>query len=1192
MKCPNCHTKSREDANFCNECGCILELATHLHSGSTASPARFTPKALADEIISYRSSLEGKKKSMTLLFLEVMDYIPLLNKLGQDDFSSVMDGYLNILLKNTHHYKGMVNELTPDRATAMFGMLETRESEAENACHAALAIRNQLEHYRKLIHEKYGFSFQIRMGIDSGPVLIRAIHDDLNIDCVMAEDITCLSKTIENADDSATVVMTQRTYERTGERFRCNSLHQYANHGSLDTIDIYELKGVIYPENGIPERQIFSELVGRDKELKVLERHLAQLLEGDGFIINIMGEPGVGKSRLMAELKKRIDSEDILCLEGRAISIGKNLSFHPIIDTIKNWADIHDNDTTHESAAKLKRKIQRVIPDGADEIFAFVATLMGMRLSGKYSDLVKDIEGDALIQLILKHVRELLINAARIIPLVIITEDLHWADTSSIEFMESLYRLAETQKILFINIFRTGYEQTGQRIVRTIQERYPDHYLQIYLQPLDRRQNEILINNLLSIDKLPDQFREKLLERAGGNPFFTEEIVRSVIDDGSVVIKNGEFQSTDKMNQVVIPQTINDVLLTRIGHLEEKTQSLVKIASVIGRSFFYRILKDVVKSVEDVDMRLGYLKEAQLIHEQKRMDELEFLFKHALTQEVAYESNLHQKRKELHLKVAKSIEQIFNERIHEFYGVLAHHYSKGEDLEKAEEYLIKAGEEALKSSASSEAVNFFMEALKLQFLKHGREGDPERVAALERKIGLAYFFKGEFGKALEYFDRVLGFHRFTFPKTNVGKIYRVVSNLIDLFLNIYLPRIKEKKVPSKKENEIADLLEKKGITLIYLDTKRCIVENLGLFKYVNQFDITRLDNGVRVYFSITGILTWTGISFKMANRVLEITKDRINREDSRELLWYYFNDLFYKVLSGNWKKLSGFNRELLDLNLKKGRSWVTSAYILQHAIIRIEQGLFKEVEELENMLSEIWEVYGYQNAKGLWYHTRIKRLLKTRQLEDAGHMVDKGIRFQNEIGEELRELNFYGLKTMIKVFQMELDEAAGSFKKGNDIFIKKGRVVPYYMSSLCLGKFLLDLKLLENSLADGHSTEILKHRKSARQSGRKSMKISLKFAVDRTEAFRMMGTYFWLVNKQRKALFWWGRSMSVGEDMGATVELARTWQEIGERLDEPKSRYGLFKEKSTEDYLKQAERVFKELGLFYENNKVMRLIPD
>ncbi|MCG6537443.1 MAG: hypothetical protein L7F78_22705, partial [Syntrophales bacterium LBB04] len=396
-----------------------------------------------------------------------------------------------------------------------------------------------------------------------------------------------------------------------------------------------------------------------------------------------------------------------------------------------------------------------------------------MKLSGKHADRISGITGQPLENLILKSVRDLIIGTNRIMPLVIAMEDLQWADTSSLLLLDALYRLAMTQQIVFINVFRPGYWEKEEKSPDTLDSRAPDvPFSQILVQPLDQLNSEALINNVLKIKGPYHAVKKRMIEMAEGNPFFIEEIVRSFIDEG--VVRTGEsgFEVTDKIDSVVIPTTISDLLTARIDRLEEGSRNVVKVASVIGRSFFYRILADVVNSLKSLEEKLLYLTEIELFVRRMRMEELEYVFKHALAQEVAYESTLLQQRRELHLKVAESTERIFAEKLHEFYGILAFHYSRAENLEKAEEWLIKAGDEALNSSASDEALYYFQEALRIYRRLRGVGIDPEKVAMLEKNIGFAFFNRGHFAEAVEHFDNALNYYWGKLPGNTVSKTFR------------------------------------------------------------------------------------------------------------------------------------------------------------------------------------------------------------------------------------------------------------------------------------------------------------------------------------------------------------------------------------------------------------------------------------
>ncbi|MEJ2098204.1 MAG: hypothetical protein P8Y38_14060, partial [Deltaproteobacteria bacterium] len=313
--------------------------------------------------------------------------------------------------------------------------------------------------------------------------------------------------------------------------------------------------------------------------------------------------------------------------------------------------------------------------------------------------------------------------------------------------------------------------------------------VEIVLEPLNKKMSETLITNVLNINVLRHDIIRQIVQRAGGNPFFIEEVARSLIDEQAVVLKNGAFQVTEKIGTIAIPNTINDVLMARIDRLDEETRNLVRIASVIGRTFFYRILAGVAGTIENLDGQLSYLKEIQLLRERERIGETEYIFKHALVQEAAYGSILPLKRKKLHLKVAQSIEKVFSERIHDFYGMLAYHYSRGENLEMTEEYLIKAGEEALRSSASNEALHYYQEALNLYLKNTGKDADPAKIAMLEKNIALALYNRGQYVEGVKYFDKALSFYWGKLPKLQIATFFKILAAFLHLLISLYIPSL-------------------------------------------------------------------------------------------------------------------------------------------------------------------------------------------------------------------------------------------------------------------------------------------------------------------------------------------------------------------------------------------------------------------
>lgn len=665
-------------------------------------------------------SIESERCIATVMFADISGFTSMSEKMDPEQITCTMNDCFCMMGECIEKYGGTIDKFIGDCVMVLFGVPRALEDAPQKAVNTAIELRNRLARFNT--EKKLAAPLNLHIGINTGPVVTGMMGTDKKQEFTVMGDTVNLASRLEDASQIGQILVGPATYKATKQSFQYKTLPPISLKGKDEPVPVYELLSVretLFRGQLGADRMISSVIVGREKELNKLELSLLKAIDGEGSIVNVIGEAGIGKSRLIAELKNSPVMKRVTLLEGRAISIGANLGYHLIIDLLKNWARITEDDSEVAAFTKLESAIRSIYPEALGEILPFVATLMGIKLVGRYADRVKGIEGEALEKLILKNVRDLVTKGTQTAPLVIILEDLHWADTSSIELMESLFRLAAKERIVFINVFRPGYTETGDKITKTIQENYPENFTEIMIQPLDEMQTEILITNLLNIKGFPHKLKEQIVQRAGGNPYFIEEVVRSFIDEGAVTMKEGGFEVTDRLNAMTIPRTISEVLMARIDRLDQKTRDLVRVASVIGRNFFYRILAEVAQTIEDIDSRLEYLEEIQLIRERKRMEELEYLFKHALAQEVAYDSILVQRRKELHKNVADSIEKVFNERLHEFYGMLAYHYSQAEDLDKTEEYLIKAGEESLKSSASAEALNYYQQALELYLRKYG-----------------------------------------------------------------------------------------------------------------------------------------------------------------------------------------------------------------------------------------------------------------------------------------------------------------------------------------------------------------------------------------------------------------------------------------------------------------------------------------
>lgn len=1182
---------------FCSECGQkLMSSSVKLPSQSIFDKKvdivkRYLPGGITDRKLFQRTNIEGERKQVTVMFCDMVKFTPMVHKIGPEKAYIKMDQVYEILIRCVSNYEGTVNEMTGDGIMALFGAPIALEDAPQKALCSALAIHSEIAKFNS--NDMDEIPIKMRIGIHTGPVIVGRLGNHLRLDFKAVGDTVNLAARLEELAETGTTYVSKDIYKLTNNLFGFESLGKKVVKGKKKKISLYKLlsmkKGVYRPRPG-SERMIYSKMVGRDKELNTLKTQIMKTINGKGSIVSIIGEPGIGKSRLVAELKKREEMKRVTLIEGRAISIGRNLSFHPIIDLLKQWAKIREDDSEVTAIAKLEIAIRNVCQEEMLEVLPFIATLMGMKLLGKYRERIDGIEGEALEKLILKNVRELLIKATELTPLVIVTEDLQWADTSSIDLMESLFRLAETHSILFINVFRPGYKETGDRIVKTIKGKPPVYYVEIILEALNEQMSEAIIANVLNASGIHHAVLKQIVGRSGGNPFFIEEVVRSFIDEGAVVLKDGTFEVTEKIHTVAIPYTINEVLMSRIDRLDEKTRDLVKIASVIGRNFFYRILLDVAISIEDIDDRLSYLTEIQLISVRKRIGEIEYIFKHALAQEAVYESILHQKCKELHLKVAESIETIFNNKLYEFYGMLAYHYSKGENEEKTENYLIKAGEEALKASASTEALHYYQQALNLYLKKYDDDADYEKIAMLLKNIALAFFNKGQYVNAVECFDRALKCYGEESPQHFFSVLLKFIYSFSIFIISLYFPYFKFKNAPSEKDKEIIMLCLNKVKALGVMNPRRFFIESIYTAKRMANYDLTKIDNGAAYYAGTSVVISWAGISFRLSRKILEFCKIRVHQDDIKSMLFYKMCELAYNCVASNYE-VECWDGHLIDQNLRIGEIYPSVLYCFHHGNKFLETGRYKDVQRMIAKLSEISDVYDNDFSRTVTYELKVKMLMKYRRINEALIEVKSGIDFATKLGMSLFVHEFYSIMARLQILLKDDQGAKESLMQAKE-YLSEAKQMPYYHSNFLLSNFLFDIYQIEESNLAGDKREINKRCKNASRSGKKMLKNARKVACDLTEALKLMGIYFWTIDRQKKALMYWNKSIKEGERLGAHLELSRTYFEIGKRLSESKSKYNELQGIKTKEFLKMARSLFEKLSLHRDLYEFDRIFED
>jgi len=466
--------------------------------------------------------------------------------------------------------------------------------------------------------------------------------------------------------------------------------------------------------------------------------------------------------------------------------------------------------------------------------------------------------------------------------------------------------------------------------------------------------------------------------------------------------------------------------------------------------------------------------------------------------------------------------------------------ARRDEKEKAEEYLLKAGEEALKSAASREALNHYREALELYEKKYGEAGNPDTLAMLERNIAMALYNKGEMVEALDHFDKAGEYLGIKSRRKLAAQVCFLLYDFLDLLFELYFPHKRPKKIPTPGDNEIINLFLYRADVLISVDSMRLIFIAMEALRRMNRFKLTKLENGLFAYVGGSGLFTYAGISFRLARKILDEVKIHLCEDNIKARIRYKLSDLLLDHLSGRWPDTLLYDHNLVEACLQVGELWQTGAYILEQGFLHNERGNFGECQKMANKLLEIAEVFDNQYTMTRKYHLRIELFIKTRKLNQALREIDAGLLFLKEINEYLMASKLTAHKLYVQVLLQNFEEAEKTLADLNAIAAKEKVIVPYLTNAAARSRFLFYLAKLEEAIIAGNKAAIPGFKHKTARHGKQALKLAKRFAPLKIEAFKMMGTYCWLIGKPRRARRWWGKSIRLGEQLGARPDLART----------------------------------------------------
>jgi class 3 adenylate cyclase/tetratricopeptide (TPR) repeat protein len=725
--CPLCGAANPPDNLFCGRCGISLD---GLGLQDSAAPEPYTSRPRQAPVGTAKGMLPGEMKQVTVLFCDIVNSMPLTERLGPEAMRDLVSSFLETSLAEVHRFGGTAPQFTGDGFLALFGAPVTHEDHVRRALLAAVAIRQALSG-----HEQTGarerLNLPVRIGIHSGPVIFGSIGDRLPMDHTVIGDTANVAARLQQAADPGTILLSEATRHLAEGFARVEPVGPLTLKGKAEPILGYRLLSVSHRRAGLRESTParMAAFVNRESELAILNNFLQQVENGRGQMVGIVGEPGIGKSRLLAEFRRQIGQERVFWVEGRCLSYGTQIPYLLALDLLRsNWG-IGEADTPDAVTDKVRLGLQAVglDPDQDSPVLLHLLDIKNGDGSPALSNpqTVKEKAFEILRQLSIK------VSHAR--PLVLVLEDLHWVDKVSEEFLGVLAENVRDARILLLATYRPGYRAPW------IDKSYAG---QTPLQPLSRDDSIHMVRSMVRVERLVELVTEEIVAKADGNPFFLEQLA----------LHAGEAR--DLRSDLMVPNTIHDVVMARIDRLPEETKQLLQTASVIGREFSLRLLSAVWKGVGSLESRLRELSRLEFVHERVDTEGTIYIFRHALTQETAYGSLLERHRRAYHGAVGHALEELYSSRVEEVAELLALHFGRSNEAEKSVDYAITAAEKSQRRWANRDALSYFNDALhRLDLLPDTEANRLRRIDAVVKQ-GDGKFALGEHGEHIQALDHI------------------------------------------------------------------------------------------------------------------------------------------------------------------------------------------------------------------------------------------------------------------------------------------------------------------------------------------------------------------------------------------------------------------------------------------------------
>jgi len=737
MRCAKCKTENPDGLKFCNECGAPFKTPCASCGFENAPAAKFcgqcgaalgAPAAAASAKKSDRTqirltdplapeNLEGERKTVSVLFADIKGSMDLIEDLDPEEARTIVDPALKLMMEAVQRYGGYVAQSTGDGIFALFGAPAAHEDHPQRALHAALRMQDELKCYSDRIRSEGHLRVQVRVGVNTGEVVVRSVQkDEARTEYVPIGHAASLAARMQALAPVGSIAATEAVRRLCEGYFTFKSLGPTKVKGVGEPVEVYEVTGIGPLHNQLQRSASrgLSRFVGRDTEISQMKRALTSAKSGSGQVVAAVGEPGVGKSRLFHEFQA-IGHSDFLVLTAQSVSHGKTSSYLPLIELLKNYFQISAEDDSHKRREKIGGKVL-MLDRALEDILPYLFTLLEVAGS---DDLLAQMAPDARRRRTLVAIKRLLLRESVNQPLIVVFEDLHWLDEGSQAFLDLLVESIGTARVLLLVNYRPEY--THRWANKT-------YYTQLRLDPLGAENAEVFLNALLGDGPDLTPLKRIIVDKTEGNPFFMEEIVQALFEQ-EALLRDNAVKLTKSLSSIQIPATVQAVLASRIDRLPPEGKDLLNTLAVIGKEFPLELVRRTTgKSADELERMLGDLQAAEFIYEQPSFTNLAYVFKHALSQQVAYGSALLERRKVLHERIARVLEAHFSETAETQPELIAHHYTEAGLGGEAIPFWQSAGARAIQRGANAEAIKHL--TLGLELLK-SLMGNPKRTSQRE-----------------------------------------------------------------------------------------------------------------------------------------------------------------------------------------------------------------------------------------------------------------------------------------------------------------------------------------------------------------------------------------------------------------------------------------------------------------------------